>query len=114
MLTSVGRDTLGEVVAGLRLVVTGARTELTETTPLVVLYAPVVLDPAWTSPSPSPPSSSLLAAEEDMTTSAGEEEEESCWTRPVPRQERGPARATAEEEQEQEVTSLGPASSYWR
>jgi len=61
----VGRDTLGEVVLD-PLGVTGARTEVPGMTALVVLllFAVVVQDPAWTSPpSPFPPSSSLLDKE---------------------------------------------------
>ena len=106
---------LGEVgvVMMFLMVLTGARTELTEKTPLVVLVAKVVPDPAWTSPpSPFPPSSSLLAKEEDMVATEGAEEEESLWTRPVPRLDCVPGRDTAEEQEE--VTSLGLASSYWR
>ena len=89
---SADADTLGEeaVVTLLLvlLVVTGARTELTEVTALVMV-ATVVPDHTGTShTSPSPPSSSLLAKvakEEDMlATRAWVEEEECWWTRPAP------------------------------
>ena len=109
-----GRDTPGEEVAVIMMVVTGARTEVMD---IITDAAMAVQAPASRSPPfPFPPSPLLLAAEEKVragaTMGAGEGAEGSLSTGLVPRNQSMMERATVEVHLEEAHRALGPASSF--
>ena len=114
----VGRDTPGEEVALLlvvMMVVTGARTEVMDMPVLMVNLE--VEDPDKTSLlSACKSSASLPGAEDRIPMSVVVEVEVSWWTVLVPRTPRILDRAMAEEAEDAHTLAetLGTASSFWR